>query len=161
MIEIMLTQGKRALIDETDASRVWNYKWYALFDRYNWYAIRRVKKKGNWSHQSMHIFLMNPPQGVDIDHRDRNGLNNQRNNLRICTHQQNMRNKRISVGNASGFKGVCWKPRIKKWIAQIRYGKVLHLGCFEDKKEAARAYDSAAEKFFGEFALTNKKLGLL
>lgn len=158
-MEIKLTQDKSTKIDDEDFNRVSHLKWFAHFDGYNWYAI--AKLPGNIS-VSLHRFIMNAKPGQRVDHEDRNGLNNLRNNLRFSTHAQNMRNIGIKSVNKSGFKGVGWKARNKKWCAQIAVNwKVIHLGLFDDKKEAAKCYDKAAEKFHGEFALTNKKLGLL
>jgi hypothetical protein len=156
--EIPLTQGKFAMVDDTDYEAVSRFKWHAHFDDHNWYAIRRTKT----GHQKMHIFLMQPPAGVEIDHKDRNGLNNQRGNLRICLHHQNMSNTFRPTLNRSGFKGVSWKKRNRKWCAQIAVKRVVkHIGLFDSKEDAARAYDTQAELLHGEFALTNQKLGLL
>lgn len=157
MKEIPLTQNKTALVDDSDYDLVKHHKWFAVFDGYNWYAARKL----NGKQVRMQNFLMNPPKGVVIDHKDRNGLNNQRANLRICLHRENMRNMFKKKLNKSGFKGVCWKSANRKWVAQINAGRVIHLGLFSDPKHAAMAYDRAAEKFYGEFALTNKMLGLL
>lgn len=155
---IPLTQGKFAMVDDQDYPLVSKFKWHAHFDKYNWYAARKV----NNGHIRLHNFLMEPPQGVFIDHKDRNGLNCQRANLRICTHQQNSINKRIYKSNKSGFKGVSWRPKLKKWIAQARLNKsVQYLGLFESARDAALAYDRAAERNYGEFAITNKMLGRL
>jgi hypothetical protein len=157
--QIKLTQGKVALIDDQDFAEVSKRKWFAVFDGYNWYASSR---DGTHRHMRMHTFLMKPPSGVRIDHWDRNGLNNQRRNLRICTQSQNCHNRYFRIANKSGFKGVSWKKTNRKWCAQIKVGpKVMHLGLFKDPKEAAKVYDQAALDHFGEFALTNAQLGKL
>lgn len=168
MKEIPLSQGKVALVDEIDFDAVSKYKWFAHFDGYNWYAkkkngIKGTRKRGiRHKPITMHAFLMEPPVGVVIDHKDWNGLNNQRRNLRICTHAQNCQNGRQRCANKSGFKGVSWKRRNNKWCAQIAVlGKIIHIGLFGVAKDAAKAYDVAALKHHGEFALTNEKLGLL
>ena len=168
MKEIPLTQGKIALVDDGDFESVSRFKWHAHFDGYNWYAkkkngIQGTRKRGVVHKPiAMHNFIMEPPPGVVIDHKDWNGLNNQRHNLRICTQAQNCQNGRQRKGNKSGFKGVSWKKRNKKWCTQIAvFGKVIHVGLFDVATDAARAYDAAAMKYHGEFALTNAKLGLL
>jgi HNH endonuclease/AP2 domain len=100
---------------------------------------------------------------VKVDHRDGNGLNCQKSNLRVATHAQNMRNQLLSRVSAYGFKGVTKPTKNKnKWVAQISpFGKRIHLGYFTTIRQAAEAYDKAAVKYFGEFACTNKSLGLL
>jgi hypothetical protein len=157
MKTIPLTQGRTAVIDDADFDLVSQFKWHAHFDGTNWYALRRTAT----GHQSMHNLVMGSPTGVKIDHRDHNGLNNRRGNLRVCEHRQNCYNLKMKVTNRSGYKGVSWKTTHQRWCAQIRFGKVYHLGLFEDKIDAARAYDSAAVRYFGEFAATNQSLGLL
>lgn len=158
MKQITLTQGKVALIDDGDFEFLSGFKWFAVFDGYNWYAASKISCRS----VKMHQLLMSVNGGSEIDHRDNNGLNNQRSNLRICTHRNNIRNKKIASRNKSGLKGVSWKPHISRWIAQIKTDdKVVHLGTFIKKEDAAMTYDAAAEKHFGEFACTNRKLGLL
>jgi hypothetical protein len=155
---IPLTQGKAALVDDADAYLVSRYKWFAVFDGHNWYAAT----KKNSRQLRMHNLLTTPPEGMEVDHEDRNGLNNQRSNLRVCAHRNNGRNRAMNSDNTSGFKGVSWKKREGGWCAQITISPIVKwLGLFDDKKEAAKAYDAAAELHFGEFAITNKKLGLL
>jgi len=97
---------------------------------------------------------------IKVDHKDGNGLNNVRYNLRVCTTAENTRNKQKSKGNTSGFKGVCWHKRDKCWAVQICVDyKGVHLGHFpgtpEGKIEAAKAYNVAAIKYYGEFARLN------
>lgn len=157
MMTIKLTQGKVAFIDDCDFQEISAYKWHALTDGYNWYAARKRDGK----QFRMHNQLMVPPVGCFVDHLDGNGLNNQRRNMRVCSHAQNMANTKKKKNNKSGFKGVCWKKKNKKWVSQIKSGRVIHLGLFTDKIEAAMAYDEAALRIHGPFALTNKKLGLI
>lgn len=158
MKTIRLTRGKEAQVSDTDYVSISKHKWSAVFDGHNWYA----SKRNGSGHIRMHAFLMNPPAGEEIDHRDRNGLNNQRRNLRICSHSNNCQNRMRTYNKTSKFKGVSWKKKNNKWCAQIRVGgTVFHLGLFREPELAARAYDIAALKAFGRFALTNKKLGLI
>lgn len=164
MKKIPLTQGKFALVDDEDFERVSKYKWCAdRHDRGNvtrWYAQRRVRlKNGKTKTQRLHKFIL---LGVgEVDHRDCDGLNNRRRNLRPATRSQNNCNSRRLTAK-SGFRGVYWDKGSKKWRAKITLGnKEMYVGIYADKKSAALAYDGAATRLFGEFALTNKKLKLL
>lgn len=156
MKEIPLSQGKVALIDDADFELVNQFKWYANRDRRGYYAKRNVPAPhGRQTVQKMHTFIMGQR---GIDHRDGDGLNNQRGNLRPATSVQNGRGfRRKAAGSSSSYRGVTWyKPR-RKWGAQIGIspGKLLYLGLFTDEVEAAKAYDAAAREHFGEFASPN------
>lgn len=160
MREIPLTQGYVAVVDDRDYKRVSAYKWHAQVERRKdgsvkaVYARRnkRVDEQGYVQH--LHRFIM----GVDdptkqVDHRDHNGLNNRRKNLRRCSNAQNQANRRVDVDNRSGFKGVAWKKDKGKYQSRITVnGKMKFLGYFSDKKLAAEAYQAAAKSIFGEFA---------
>ena len=106
----------------------------------------------------MHRFILE--MGVDdkrqVDHKDRNGLNNQRNNIRPCTHGQNQCNSDIRVDNTSGHRGLTWIERYGWWQVYIGVGgKYKYLGVYKDKKDAALAYNKAALEYHGEFAALN------
>jgi hypothetical protein len=91
------------------------------------------------------------------DHRDRDGLNNQRRNLRPANYAENNRNSRRRVNNTSGYTGVYWQKQNKKWAVQIQVaGKHRHLGLFTNRIKAAKTYNRAARKFYGKFAKLNK-----
>jgi hypothetical protein len=93
---------------------------------------------------------------VRIDHRNRDGLDNRRENLRMATPGQNLQNSRKRYGTTSQFKGVSWAKRSNKWRAQIGMNYIRReLGLFRLEEDAARAYDSAAIRQFGEFARLN------
>ncbi|MFA6118161.1 MAG: HNH endonuclease [Sphingomonas sp.] len=97
------------------------------------------------------------PDEVHIDHINGNGLDNRRSNLRGATQRQNLQNAGRRVDNTSGFKGVYYSQASKKWAAQIRYeGKQKYLGLFHDARDAAKAYNAAALKYFGAFARLNE-----
>lgn len=76
--------------------------------------------KGNWA-KNIHCFLMNPPKGKEVDHINRNPLDNRRSNLRIATHAQNSYNKFAEKVSASGFKGVYWVKDKNMWCARITH----------------------------------------
>lgn len=109
----------------------------------------------------MHAQIISPPKGFGVDHRDGDGLNNQRYNLRQATQQQNCQNQRLKITNRSGYKGVYFNRKCAKWVAQIQNGKAVSLGLFLSPEDAARAYDWEAVRLWGEFAKTNRSLGLI
>ena len=163
MKEIFLTQGQVAKIDDEDHERINKHKWCALKSPRGFYAIRMMSSletKNNGGVRNivrMHRFIMDTPKGMDTDHIDGNGLNNQRKNLRIATRSQNAINVPTRRDNTSGIKGVVWYKQTKRWRAQINIGKKrTHLGFFIDKTEAIKAYNEAAKKHFGDFASLNK-----
>ena len=106
----------------------------------------------------MHRLIARTPDGLDTDHIDRSGLNNQRANLRHCTESQNQYNTSVPNNNTSGFKGVTWHRARQKWQAQIQAnGEHIHLGLFKTAEAAAHAYDKAALRLHGNFANINNK----
>jgi len=108
------------------------------------------------------LILGHIPDGYEVDHINRDKLDNRDCNLRIVSRTQNAANIGINIANKSGFKGVCWVSRAKKYVTQVsKDGERLFHGYFDNKIDAARAYDKHALKAFGEFALTNERLGLL
>jgi hypothetical protein len=154
MPEIPLTKGFVALVDGEDLALVNQYKWCALTkpgaDLV--YAQNRSRKRS----RLMHRLIMGAVNGQYVDHRDGNGLNNRRTNLRLCSHAQNLRNQRVQRNNTSGFKGVSFENRRNRWVAYIYFeGKHIWLGYFHSPKHAALAYNAAARRCFGEFANVN------
>lgn len=142
--QIALTQGKFALVDDEDFEELNNKKWYAIKSNRTFYAY-----SGKCA--AMHRVIMNPPNDMVVDHIDGDGLNNTRNNLRICTQTENKWNNRKSVTNKSGAKGVYFFA--KKWQASIGdRGKTKYLGRFNTPEEAEAAYKKAARELRGEFA---------
>jgi len=143
---IPLTRGKFAVVDAEDYLRLSEGT-----DR-NFYAVRKAGGKSI----KMHRQIMNAPDHLVVDHIDHNGLNNRKENLRICTFAENCRNLRASRHKSSKYKGVHWHKRNHKWAAQITCDhKTHHLGYFGDEIDAAMAYDRAARKYHGEFAQPN------
>lgn len=151
---VPLTQGKFAVIDAADAAEVGRFNWSAIEDNRTFYAKAYIDGRSIPLHQ----FLMGLCEGKNPDHRDNDGLNNRRSNLRFATLSQNQANKRRSVNNRSGYKGV-HEANIrapKRWRASItKAGKFTSLGYFYSPEEAARAYDKAACALHGEFARLN------
>lgn len=103
----------------------------------------------------MHRIIMGIPDSR-IDHRDNNGLNCQKYNLRLATSHENNWNAQKKLGTTSKYKGVAWYKQTKKWCSKIHInGENKHLGYFLDETEAAITYNNAAIKYFGEFAKLN------
>ena len=92
------------------------------------------------------------PRNNEIDHKDRNGLNNKINNLRLATRSDNCKNRSMAGNNTSGVTGVYWHKRSGKWGAQIKWnGKQKHIGYFVNKEDAKQVRKEAEKKYFGEF----------
>ena len=145
------------LIDDSDICLLDNRSWQINNCGY----IENVRRiNGKFVKTALHRLIMgvSDKKGVDVDHIDRNRLNNSRSNLRICTRRQNMYNKEKRADSLCKYKGITRLTQHKtpKWQARINLpDKRIHLGCFKTEEDAARAYDNMARKVFGEFALCN------
>jgi len=152
---VTLTQGKVAIIDSADVTVVASYRWHARVDSkrpHVWYAL--TLRDGRTV--SMHRLLLGAPAELKVDHKDGDGLNNRRYNIRLATDAQNCFNRATDRGTASGFKGVTFHKKTKKWAARInKQGIGYNLGLFQATEDAARAYDAKARELFGEFARPN------
>jgi hypothetical protein len=115
---------------------------------------RYVDKRKN---HFLHRLIMNVTDTkLQVDHINGNTLDNRKCNLRICTQKQNLRNQKLNIKNKSGYKGVFWRERLKKWETSIQVDcKHIYLGIYENKVDAAKAYNEAAKNYFGEFAHLN------
>jgi len=148
---IKLTKGHTAIIDDEDYEKVSEFKW--CYHNQGYAAGRRNKK-----YLLMHrIILEVTDPKVFIDHIDCNKLNNQKNNLRIVTHQLNQANRPRPRQNTSNYKGVSLVSYSKTWRARIMFNyKEINLGTYASKHEAAKAYNKKALELFGEYAYLNK-----
>jgi len=150
MKRIPLTQGKEAIVDDQD------YEWLV---QWNWcmnggYAGRRARPNFYYMHKEIATKRLGFPSELKADHINGNPLDNRRENLRSATQQMNGINAGLCSTNTSGFKGVA--PEKGQWSAQIHVmGHKKFLGYFDDKVEAAKVYNAAAKKHFGEFAWLN------
>lgn len=156
-----------ALVDDGDYKYVSKYNWHVKVKNGKYiYAATSIYSGGKSTTLLMHRLIMCPAsKGILIDHKDHNGLNNQRSNLRLCTRAQNQGNRNAKKNGASKYLGVgvqtvkTKNPLIKYtyWIASITTdSKVRRLGYFKTEIEAAIAYNKAAEIQHGEFANLNK-----
>lgn len=149
---IPLTQGKVALVDDQDYERVSAFKWHFI----KGYAARNGRVEARRKYIYMHREILDVPDGIEVDHRNRNGVDNRRCNLRIATSSQNKMNEGKRKDNASGYRGVYLHHASGKWVAGIQVNKRrFHLGYFDSAEQAARAYDRAAYDLCGDFAATN------
>lgn len=156
MKTIPLTRGYEAIVDDDDYEKLSQYKWQACISRKLVYARRSLGKiNGYWKQETMHRVIIDVPENMQVDHKNHNTLDNRKENLRIATPAENMRNMRNRKEGAK-YKGVHWLEKDKKWSARIRvFGKTRNIGNFESDIEAGRAYDLAAIVAFEEFAYTN------
>lgn len=146
--EIPLTRGKVAIVDDEDFEWLSQWKWCAGCA--GKYALRGHERRALY----MHRFILGASAGTLVDHVNGNGLDNRRCNLRLCTTRENSRNQR---GRAL-YKGVYrdFRRADGVWRARIKLpDKTLHIGAFDTPEAAARAYDAAAIKHFGDFARLN------
>jgi hypothetical protein len=152
---VPLTQGYEAIIDVADVSLVDCYNWRSLLTGATVYAFRSDYSGNKKRSVSVHRTIMGEPDVLHVDHRDGDGLNNRRDNLRLATRSQNMHNRRVNRNSKSGFKGVFWHKAGKKWMAQIKInGEPIYLGLFASPEEAHAAYRRASEQYHGEFGRT-------
>lgn len=151
---VTLTRGKEALVDALDVHLIDGRHWYASKSSHGWYALARSKRPdGGVTTEKMHRLILNAPHDKMVDHRDCDGLNNRRSNLRIADAFENARNTRIRKNNKSGTKGVYFDSARNKWAALIAAsGKKYALGRFETAAEARAAYRAAARILHGDFA---------
>jgi len=164
-MNITLTQGQYAVIDDEDFDKISAYIWrFNKSKMKTGYACtfvplgRKGHKKGTRRKQvllGMHNLITPPPSGLEVDHINGDGLDNRKINLRFATRSQQCMN-RSAQHKSSQYKGVrLWKMR-KIWQARIKTnGREIHLGYFHNEADAAKAYNAAAIEIFGEFAKLN------
>lgn len=152
-VSVLLPCGETFLLDEQDVHLV----------RSKYVRIHRVRSDGSYvtvgttksERQFLHRLILAPDPGFEVDHRNRNGLDCRRVNLRLCTHSQNCANRRKTKDSTGQFRGI-FQQKSGKWAARITVsGKTIYLGTFETDIDAAEEYDRAAVKHFGEFAALN------
>lgn len=157
MKEINLQNGVVALVSDEDYHKISSYKWFYKTNKTGVsYAYTTICSKGKRKNIYMHRMVLGLSGSEIVDHINRNGLDNRRENLRVCTYSQNMCNSKTRKDNKSGYRGVSYCNRNKKWQAHINHlGGQKNLGLFNTPEEAALKYDEWARKLHGIFANLN------
>ena len=151
---IPLSQGRFAIVDDADFEWLSQWKWCALkTNATTWYAVRR----GTATFVYMHRLILAACKGQIVDHINRDGLDNQRANLRFCTKSENAANSKRRKLHTSRFRGVSWDSARQKWYAKISSGSntIRGLGRFKSEEKAAAAYNEAAKRRYRQFAQLN------
>ncbi len=154
MALIPLTKGVFAEVDDDDVPVLRRHRWQVVKARISRspYAMTRIDGKTVY----MHRLLLAAPSGTQVDHKDLDGLNNTRANLRLATRSDQKGNSQIPTSNTSGFKGVYRDTKGNRWRAQIHVGGTTRrLGSHRTPESAAHSYDEAARLLFGDFARLN------
>lgn len=151
---VALSQGQRAIVDDEMFDEISKFNWtFQKAKKDDGYAFRRPTVNGKRVLILMHREIMKPGDGLEVDHINRNKLDNRKENLRICSTEENLRNRGTQKNNKSGYRGVSWNRNAKKWHAQISIGhRRTHLGYFPDKFEAIGVYNQMAVRYYGPFA---------
>ena len=147
---IYTRKGEEIFVDDEDYEWLNQYNWYSS----QGYATRATSRKDSVKRKYilMHREITNAPKGMVIDHKDHKTMNNQKENLRICTHKENAMNKKIAKSNNSGYPGVYWSESQGRWIVRIGLDRgTIRIGTYMDWEDAVRARQDAEIKYFGEF----------
>lgn len=156
--QIILSQGKFAIVDDADYDFLMQWKWTLSSYGYAYRAERYRDSEGKRKQNSiwMHRVIMNTPLGMDTDHINGDRLDNTQANLRVVTRSQNNMNRISEKNTTSKYKGVFWEKRRKRWQAAISINKkLIYIGMFKDEADAALAYNLKAAEIFGEHAKYN------
>ena len=155
--------NKECIIDTEDYDKIKKYRWWISKKKKDhtfyvmahiYYGKERLKKK-------LHRIILNIDDSkILVDHKNFDGLDNRKNNLRSCTYQENAMNRQIIKTYSSKYKGVCLDKAYKKWVANIKFNdKTIYLGRFNDEEQAAKAYNEKAKELFGKFSCLNEIKG--
>jgi len=146
-----ISGGQQVLLDDGDFEALSKFRWTAQKRKHTFHAARYEGKK----YVYMHRLLVSAGPGEQVDHKDGNGLNNQRDNLRVATRAQNQMGYRHDCVQR-GSRGVYWHKAAKKWMARLVHNqKGVYLGLFNNKADAQQAYNEASQRLFGDFAQRN------
>ena len=167
MIEVQLTQGQVAIIDDEDSWVLELGSWQALPEWHKgkktgkYYAVHRDRQGDGGKQRSLllHRAIMQEQLSGDleVDHVNGNRLDCRRSNLRVATRSQNACNRNVQSNSLSGVKGVCWDKSRSKWKAQLTIGgKHFQIGRFDTLDEAIEAYEEYSKIYHKEFARKEK-----
>lgn len=164
MKKIILKHELTALVDDEDFERVSLFKWCPYKSKRTWYAIRHFKQDGIWKTKTLHHEILGKKEGFVTDHKDNNGLNCQKENMRFVTWKQNTINSVKMIRNkkpcSSKFKGVSIHKTHNNtihWRARLYLNKqLIFTKYFKTEEEAGKYYNEQAIKYFGEYACLNK-----
>lgn len=156
---IKISRGFETIVDDEDFEWLNKFIWTAIPKGDGRVYATRMSRR-SYKNQPRHILQMhreitNAPKGMVVDHINHNTLDNRKENLRVCTHAENMRNRKLQSNNKYGFPGLYFDERLSKpWMALIRNGgkRQLNLGSFDTKEEAMEAYKEASIKYHKEFS---------
>jgi hypothetical protein len=151
MVYILSNKKEKIILDEEDIIRTQSYTWWIDAKGY---AVTHVRSDdGSRYPLFMHRLIMDAPTGFDVDHINHCTTDNRKQNLRICTHLQNCSNRKMSINNSSGIKGVGWHKRKGQWQARVMFnGRSVSVGYFNELIDAKRATESKRQEIFGEFS---------
>ena len=155
---VKLNYNLETIIDDDCFELVSKYHWYADFDKKlgKYYAKTTSRVGGKRMNLRMHRLIMNAKKWQVVDHVNRDTLDNRTFNLRLCSVRDNTKNRSLNKNNTSWYKGVVWHTQVKKWQSRLSFhGKWISLWLFDDKIEAAKAYNLAAISHYWEFAKLN------
>lgn len=145
--------NKYILVSEQDYDLVYKHRWNIQKFGNTYYAMTKMGGKK----VSMHRYILKPEPTLEVDHMNHNGLDNRRENIRVVTKAENMRNRQKTKGNRRRYKGVYFDTRVNKWVAFVNSdNKRKYLGQFKTAREAAIAFNEAALKYYGPNTWLNK-----
>lgn len=153
MKEIKLPNDKKVIVDDEDFDRLDKFTWH--LDKYGYARTNITRDDGTKTTVSMHRMLLGIRFGDKrkVDHRSGVISDNRKENLRICTNAQNIRNQKKRSNNTSGLKGVSWNEKNKSWVARIGFdNETIYIGSFNTAENAHAAYCAKAKELHGEFA---------
>lgn len=157
---VPLTRGYEAIIDAADVPLVSGIRWFVSIKKHTEYAWSWVRADSGRYQIIMHRELLSAAPGTEVDHKNHNGLDNRKENLRIATTSENRRNSLLQTRRNGRLKGAGWHKHSKKWRGYIALdGKQKSLGYFHSEQEAHDAYVLAAKSHWGEWMCDGASVG--